>query len=170
LSFRRPQHRPVFRIVDPKIIYLLSGLEFGFQPARHFPSARPGLRRLRRISVLWENLRVRTPLALGALTRSAGCLQHPQPPLKLPLLCCDLAREDIAKFHMQGPKLLNGHPVEIVRRHFRVPCRCFRASRRIRGSAEADSSYRWTFRSAGIRAAQIAIAGHLKRAGRSLQR
>jgi hypothetical protein len=59
-------------ISNPKIINLLSCAEFRFQPTGLLPSACPGLGRLRWISILRKNLRVRAP-RVAHLFSAAGC-------------------------------------------------------------------------------------------------
>jgi hypothetical protein len=109
----------VASISDLKIIDLFSQLEFGLQPARLFPSACPSLGRVRGISILRKNLRVRAPFARDASIRYK--LQLLQSLLKLSFFGRYPACQNSCDFQMQSPKLVGGHQIKIVGFHIDIP-------------------------------------------------
>jgi hypothetical protein len=120
LGLRRPA--PVARLVlgatYQKVIFLLAGLELGYQPPRLLASASPGFRRVIRVPVFWKDRRIfsaeRTALiGFRICTRNRRFFRHRavksgETFLQPAFFCQDFLGEYRADFFVKRPQLING--------------------------------------------------------------
>src|SRR5665213_3379077 len=96
-----------FVFPDPKLFHLVTRLELSDQPEWFFTTPRPTFAGLLRVSVFWQNTRVRAALARAAgfgQTNVGAAREPPQSLLQLALFRGNFSGQKLGHNLMEGPQ------------------------------------------------------------------